>query len=347
MKKIKDENNRTKSKLLFSLITGFVICIIGIAIGSVMVPIDEILNIISNKIFGMKLQKNIDLITAAIVWNIRIPRVIMAFVVGFSISISGAIMQSTLKNPLASSYTLGISSGAGLGVMIVIVTGLTIPFLGLFTLPIVGLISGFATVFLAIGFASRIDKNMENNTIILTGMIFSLFANALLTIFLSFAKDDALNLIMWQLGSFSQKDWSYVGILTPISIILTLITMLYTKELDILTFGEEHAKASGVDTVKVKWILLVLSSALAGCSVSLVGTVGFIDLVAPHVVRKIFGANHRIVIPLSGLFGGGFMVIADLLARTIISPSEIPVGAVTALIGAPFFGYLFFLRRNS
>ncbi|WP_026073798.1 FecCD family ABC transporter permease [Acetivibrio cellulolyticus] len=335
-----------KLKIILALVVSIIICILGVAIGSAMIPFYEILAVITNKVLGASGAVNIDKITASIIWDIRIPRVLMAFGVGAALAVSGAIMQSTLKNPLASSYTLGVSSGAALGAGIVMITGITIPMLGLFTLPTVGLICGLLTVLGAMGFAAGVDRNMETNTIILTGMVFTLFVNAMLTIISSLNREDAQRLIMWQFGSFSQKDWRYVILFLPVAIVLIIVTMFFVRELDILTFGEEHAKAAGVETTKVKWILLVLVSALTGCAVSFTGIIGFIDLVAPHIVRKLFGSSHRVVIPLSALFGGTFMVCADLIARTIISPSELPVGAVTALIGAPFFAYIYFSGRK-
>jgi iron complex transport system permease protein len=335
-----------KTKIVVSIILSVIICILGIALGSVMIPFSDILMIIGNKALGISKFSNIEEITMSIVWNIRIPRVLMAFLVGAALSISGAIMQSTLKNPLASSYTLGVSAGAALGAAIVMITGITIPLVGLFTLPLAGLIGGMLTIFGAIAFAASIDKSMETNTIILAGMVFALFANAILTLVSSISHEDAQRIIMWQMGSFSQKDWSYVILFLPVVVVIFFATIFYSRELDLLTFGEEHAKAAGVETNNVKWSLLGLSSALTGCAVSFTGTIGFVDLVAPHIVRKIFGSNHNVVIPLSGLFGGAFMVVADLIARTIISPSEIPVGAITALIGAPFFGYVYFSGRR-
>ncbi len=335
-----------KLKIFFAVLGSIIICILGIAIGSVMVPFSDILMVVGNKMSGAGNNWNIDAITSSIVWDMRIPRVLMAFAVGSALSVSGAIMQSVLKNPLASSYTLGVSSGAALGAGIVLTTGFTISLLGFFTLPAVGLIGGLVTVFAAVGFAASVDRNMDANTIILAGMVFSLFVNAILTLVSSLKREDAQRMLMWQMGSFSQKDWTYVGVFFPIAIILIFVTMFYVRELDLMTFGEEHAKAAGVETTKVKWVLLSLSSELTGCAVSFTGIIGFVDLVAPHIVRKLFGANHRVVIPLSALFGGAFMVVADLIARTIISPSELPVGAVTALVGAPFFGYIYFSGRK-
>jgi len=318
----------------------------GVGLGSIYVPADHVINIISNKILSVPLAPDIPTVSVSIVWNLRLPRTLLAFLVGGALAVSGTVMQSVLKNPLASSYTLGVSSGASLGAAFVIVTGFSIPFLGMFTLPAAGLICGLATVFSAVKFASRMDKNLENNTIILVGMVFSLFVNAILTLLTSMSKEHLAQLTFWQMGSFALKDWSNIAVLFPIVLMGVIIIRNYSKELDIMTFGEEQAFTMGVDVHKVKWLLLGLSAALTGSAISFVGIIGFIDLIAPHVVRKAFGSSHKIVIPMSMLFGGAFMVICDLIARTIISPSELPVGAITALVGAPFFAYVYFSKRK-
>ncbi len=333
-------------KLIASIIICLIILILGIALGSIYVPFNEIINIIAHNIFNTELSPSISAVNVSIVWNLRLPRTILAFLVGGALAVSGTVMQSVLKNPLASSYTLGISSGASLGAAFVIVTGFSIPILGLFTLPAIGLLCGLLTVFSAVKFAAKMDKNLENNTIILVGMVFSLFVNALLTLITALSDEHLQQLTFWQMGSFSLKNWSNVIVLFPIILIGTITIRNYSKEMDIMTFGEEQAFTMGVDVYKLKWLLLGLSAALTGSAISFVGVIGFIDLIAPHVVRKIFGSSHRIVIPMSFIFGGAFMVICDLIARTIISPSELPVGAITALVGAPFFAYIYFSKRK-
>lgn len=333
-------------KFTVSIIICLLIFISGIALGSINVPFNEVVSIISHKIFNTELLESIIPNRVSIVWNLRLPRTVLAFIVGGALAVSGTVMQSVLKNPLASSYTLGVSSGASLGAAVVIVTGFRIPFLGLFTLPGVGLLCGLLTVFIAVKFAAKMDKNLENNTIILVGMVFSLFVNALLTLVTALSDEHLQQLTYWQMGSFSLKDWSSVFVLFPIVLVGAVVISSYSKEMDIMTFGEEQAFTMGVDVYKLKWLLLGLSAALTGSAVSFAGVIGFIDLIAPHVVRKIFGSSHRVVIPMSMIFGGSFMIICDLIARTIVSPSELPVGAVTALIGAPFFAYVYFSKRK-
>ena len=161
------------------------------------------------------------------------------------------------------------------------------------------------------------------------------------------AIDMCFQIYFWMMGSFSARNWSHVLIIIPVSIIVTFIIMLFSRELDIMTFGDDQAMSIGVNTRHKKILLIMLTALLTGVSVAFTGTIGFIDLVAPHAVRRIFGARHKAVIPMSFLFGGAFMSVMDLIARTLLSPREIPVGAVTALLGAPFFIILFFKKRDT
>lgn len=306
----------------------------------------DTISIIANKTFGISLRDGVLPKDVSIIWKIRLPRVLLAFLVGGCLATSGAVVQSILKNQLASPYTLGVSAGASLGAGLVIVTGIAIPVVGSFTLPIVGFIFGLFTVFLVILFSSKIDRTMSNNTIILAGMVFSLFVNALLTTLTAMFSEDLKSIALWQMGSFAMRGWTYVGLIIPFCLVGMIGTLMYTKEMDILTFGEEQAQSVGVDTSKVKRKLFVFSAVLTGGAVSLSGTIGFVDLIAPHVVRKIFGSNHKYVVPMSFVFGGCLMVVTDLIARSIFAPTELPVGAVTAIIGAPFFAYVYFKKAS-
>ena len=335
-----------KKKIILSIIALFIIVCMGTSIGSSDISIIDTLLTIFNKLFKLPLLKEIEYKNVSIIWNLRLPRVLLAFLVGGCLATSGAVVQSILKNQLASPYTLGVSSGASLGAGIVIVTGISIPFLGGFTLPGVGFICGLITVFVIISFSSKIDKTMSNNTVILTGMVFSLFINALLTTLTAFFSNDLKSITLWQMGSFAMRGWTYVGLILPFFLIGMLGVLRFTKEMDILTFGEEQAQIVGVDIHKVKRKLFIYCAVLTGGSVALSGTIGFVDLIAPHVVRRVFGSNHKYVVPMSFMFGGGLMVITDLISRTIVAPMELPVGAVTALIGAPFFAYVYFKKGS-
>ena len=318
-----------------------------INIGSVYVALPDALYITMHKLFGITLPARIEPMTVSIFWNIRVPRALVSFFVGGSLAVSGAVMQSLLQNPLASSYTMGVSSGSAVGAALIIISGIQSFALRSFLLPLTGFVFALLTVFFVILFSSRIDRNIHSYTIILIGMVISLFVSAMLTLIAALFPDHSQQIYFWMMGSFSARNWSHVLIIIPVSIIVTFIIMLFSRELDIMTFGDDQAMSIGVNTRHKKILLIMLTALLTGVSVAFTGTIGFIDLVAPHAVRRIFGARHKAVIPMSFLFGGAFMSVMDLIARTLLSPREIPVGAVTALLGAPFFIILFFKKRDT
>lgn len=335
-----------KTKVILSILISFVIFLFCIALGSVHIPMANVVRIILYDLFGVSLPEYITEGNVNIVMNLRLPRALLAFLAGSALSVSGAVMQSVLRNPLASSYTLGISSGASFGASLVIFFGFTLPFLSMLTLPILGFVFGLGTILLVMSIVSRLDARMENQTIILTGMVFSLFVNAITTLMFALNRESVQRMIFWQMGSFSMRDWHTIFILAPILALGVCIIIRFKWELDVMTFGEDQAQSIGVDIKTIKWVLLITAAAITGSTIAFVGIIGFVDLVVPHVVRKIFGSAHRYVIPMSAVFGGAFMVLCDLAARTVAAPSELPIGAVTAIIGAPFFVYIYFSRRN-
>lgn len=340
----RDKKNKTLMILSIGLV--FLIICIGTSIGSSNISIMDIISIISHKLFNTGLLEGIEAKDVSIIWSIRLPRVLLAFCVGGALAASGAVVQSILKNPLASPYTLGISSGASLGVGLLVVSGVAIPLLGNFSLPLVGFLCSLFTMIIVLLFANKVDKELSNTTIILTGMVFSLFFNAALTTLTALFTKKMEAITLWQMGSFSMRGWSYIKVGFPFFLIGLIGIMAFVKEMDVLTFGEEQAKSIGVEAEKVKKYLFLFVAILTGAAVAISGTIGFVDLIAPHLVRKVFGSKHSYVIPMSVVFGGCLMVITDLISRTIIVPSELPVGAVTAIIGAPFFAYLYFKKSK-
>ena len=192
----------------------------------------------------------------------------------------------------------------------------------------------------------KVSKN-STATLLLAGVAVAHLFTGLVSLMKYVANEDQLpDLVFWQMGSFSGQTWTNCGLVLSILLAGLLVLLCYTREMDLMTFGEEQALSAGVDLRKVKFILIAVSSLLTGTAVSLAGVIGFVDLIAPHIVRKIFGSNHRLVVPMSALFGGTFMTLADMVSRTILAPQDLPVGAVTALIGAPFFAYIYFRRRR-
>lgn len=335
-----------KSKMILLACVALAALILSIGVGSVFVSPGDILAILSGRLFGTALPESIPSGYSAMILDLRLPRVLLAFLTGAALAVCGSVMQSILQNPLASPFALGVSSGAGLGAAIVIVSGLSVAGLGVVLLPSVSLLFALGTVFLVILIAARLDRRMSNITIILVGLVLSLFCNAVMDLLATTSPGNAQRLQLWQLGSFSMKEWSAVWILCPVLLAGLLIFLCYARQLDVMSFGEEQAQAMGVDLRKSKWILMTVIAVLTGTAVALAGVIGFVDLIAPHVVRRWFGASHRRVLPASALFGGTFLVLCDLAARTLTSPREIPIGAITALLGAPFFLYVFFSGRK-
>jgi iron complex transport system permease protein len=346
MKSLNKKNFPLWVKHLLCLLFAITALVFGVGMGSVFIAPSDVIAVIAHKIFGFALPPDITEITATIIMSIRLPRALCAFIVGAALSAGGAVMQSVLANPLASGYTLGVSSGASLGVTIVVFSGISLSFAQVLTLPIMGFVFGFLAAIAAVALSAKFDRNASNATIILIGMVLSLFINAIVTLLMGLNQDAAKSVIFWQMGSFSAVSAQTVKIILPITAVIIIILLRYSRAMDIMTFGDEQALSAGVNVKRAKLILLSLASALTGTAVAFVGTIGFIDLIAPHAVRKIFGAKHKTVIPMSAVLGGGFMVLSDLAARTVTAPAELPVGAVTAIIGAPVFAYIFLKKER-
>ncbi len=337
---------KNKWKVFIMSFVCILLPILSFGIGSAAISMQQIIEIFLNKIGNVPLPENFDSNVVAIFWSIRLPRVLVAFLVGAMLSVSGTLMQSVLQNPLASGYTLGVSAGASLGVALVIVTGFSFPFFVFLTKPFVGFLFGVSTVMLVLFLSSKLDLSLKNHTVILMGMVVSLFVNSLLTFVSALHKNNIKELLIWQMGSFSSKTWNEVFILLIIAVVGIFIALLQVRELDILSFGEDQASSLGIHVKRKKRNMIILGAFLTGTSVCFTGIIGFIDLIAPHVVRKIFGSSHRYVVPMSVLFGGAFMVVADTVARTVIAPIELPIGAITAFIGAPFFALIYLKGRK-
>ncbi len=280
-----------------------------------------------------------------IVMNIRLPRVLLAGFVGGSLAMAGAAFQGLLRNPLADPYTLGVSSGASVGAVIVIFFQISLPFIGLFTLPLFSILAAFITIFIVLFFARSIEPSMKVETIILTGIIFSSFLGAFLSLMIALSGEELRQIIGWLLGSVSMRGWSYVWIILPFFLIASFLLMLNAGELNAMSFGEERAKHLGVNVERRKLLVLISGSLLTGAAVAVSGTIGFVGLVIPHLTRLLWGPDHKHLLPLSLLSGAGFLILADLIARVIIQPAELPIGVITALIGAPVFAVILMRRR--
>lgn len=279
---------------------------------------------------------------AIIFWQIRLPRVVLAALVGASLAVSGVIFQAVLRNPLADPYLLGVSSGAGLGAALALVLGWSFWFWGISAVSLLALLGALAATFI-IYRLSLVSGTSQITTLILAGVAVSAFLSAALalTVILS---GKIWPIQLWLMGNFTDISWEKVVLVAPYFAVCFILAFIYARRLDVLVLGEEEAAALGAGGERVKIFFIMLGTILAAASVAAVGLIGFVGLVIPHVIRRLSGALNRRLISNSALAGAVFMVLADYLARTIFSPQELPVGLVTAFLGAPFFLYL--LRRE-
>lgn len=336
----------TKSKIVLVLITLLLLIIlfvISLLFGSKNIDIFDILRILWSKIFN--LQTNIDKSLVSIVWDLRMPRIILSIMIGGGLSVSGVCLQSILRNPIASPFTLGVASGSSLFVGFIIIFKIYI--LGQFSVPVFGFLGSLFITFLVILFSDKIDKNFSSDTIILVGIIIGMFINSILILITAISHTEISKIVMWQMGSLSLKDWSHVAILFPFLFLGIIIVIMFHRELDIISLGDIKAKSMGVNTRKVKLSIIIATSIIIGGAVSIAGIIGFVGLIIPHIVRKIFGYKHANTIPFSFIYGGIFLMFADLISKNIMYPSELPIGAITSCIGAPFFIFIFFFNKNN
>ncbi len=330
---------------VISLAVIFIVFVLGVGIGSVYISPENVINVIFHKLFGAELNaENISNGSLAIIFSFRIPRVILAFVVGAALAVCGAVIQSVLTNPLASPFTLGSSSGASFGAALVIAFEITL--FGKLTLPIFGIVFSIATIFTMIFLSDRIDKGLKNSTIILTGMVVSLFLSSIVTVIANTVGEKYSYILKWQTGNLVGKSYFEISIVSIVFALCFVRFFFKSSELDILTFGNEQASSIGVNTKKIKFEMLILTAVLSGVAVSFTGVIGFIDLISSNIARRIFGAKHIILLPMSAVIGGVFMVCCDIIARTVITPNELPIGAVTSLLGAPFFIFSYISSRK-
>ena len=330
-------------RLGIGLVALMVIGIIAGAIGSVYIPPLSLLKIVLDRAPFLSIENTWLDSWDTIVWQIRFPRVVLAALVGGALAISGATYQGLFRNPLADPYLIGVASGAGLGATVVMVTGVPFYFSGFSLLPIAAFIGGL----LAVGAAYTVARQtggLPLTTLILAGVAIAAMASAVTSLIMIRSDPDTRPLLTWLLGSFSGADWRDVRIVLPYLLPGSLVMLAYGRVLNLFQLDEAEAKQLGVNVERTKIILIGLASLTTAAAVSVSGLIGFVGLIAPHTVRLIWGHDNRLVLPMSLIVGAGFLVLADLVARTILSPSELPVGVVTAFFGGPFFLYL--LRRS-
>lgn len=317
--------------------------VVCVCIGSVNIPFADTVTVIWNAITGQAQPK---ISAVSIILSVRLPRILCVALVGASLSLCGVAMQGLLKNPLADGSTLGVSSGASLGAVIAIAFGITIPALPFAGTMVLAMVFAFLSLVIILSLAYRLDHSLATNTIILIGVIFSMFVSSILSLVITFASDKLQSITFWTMGSLAGSSYKNALVLLVSLVVFGSAIFRYARELNAFAIGEDNARHIGVNVKRVKLVVLIAASALIGVCVSIGGTIGFVGLVTPHMVRMIVGPNHKRLLPATVFGGATFLMLCDLVARILLDPKELPIGVVTSFVGAILFVVIFYQTRR-
>ncbi len=313
------------------------------AIGSTNIPVLDVFNIFLSKLFALNPGNIYPLSTYTILFDIRLPRILMAGLVGAALAVAGAAYQGMFHNPLADPYLTGVSQGAALGAVIGFLIPAAIPSVYIPLLAFVGAILCVMAVF----FIARTGKVVPITTLILGGVAVGAFLASITSYLITVSGNKVHNIIFWLLGTFSMADWASVAIIAPYIAGGIIVIMVFARPLNIMQLDEDQAQQLGINVERVKLVILLAATISTAAAVCFCGTIGFVGIIVPHAIRLIFGPDYRLLLPMSMLTGAGFLILADTASRTLLSPTEIPVGVITALIGAPFFLYVLRKRKQA
>jgi iron complex transport system permease protein len=315
------------------------LCVVSLLVGSVRIAPGHVFNSLFDALTGkLSLSSEEELI----IFSVRLPRIVFAGIVGASLSLGGVVFQAILRNPLADPYILGISGGSALGAIIGIVIGASSFYLGI---PLLAFVGALVTVFLVFVVAGGTRGPLMDNSLLLSGVVVNAFFSAAILFFLSIVNSTELHSItFWLMGDLSHASIKEICITALCLTVGFVLLYAQARKLNLFVQGEETALHLGVHVERTKQWLLVVTSLIISVAVSLAGIIGFVGIMVPHLMRLVFGSDHRLLLPVSALFGASFLIVADTVARVVFAPAELPVGVVTALCGAPYF--IFLLKRN-
>ncbi|MCX7856564.1 MAG: iron ABC transporter permease [Deltaproteobacteria bacterium] len=320
-----------KKKLLISLVGSFLILLICVFSSIIVGPA------------GMVLLPK-DIYEEAILFDLRLPRVLLGFAAGGSLSLSGLLLQGIFRNALVEPYTLGISGGAAIFVAISIITRLDEIF-GSFFLSVAGFVGSFVVLLIILFLSSR--KHLKKEELLLSGVMISFVCSSFIMLLFAIVRsEDVHRIIFWMMGTLQEDKRGMILFLSLVSVFFLLMSYLFSVDLNALQLGEEEASHLGVDVFRIKRILLILSSVLTGITVSITGIIGFVGLLVPHVMRLFFGSDHRFLVFSSFFFGSSFLIVCDTISRILIRPAELPVGVITGIFGGSLFLYLLLRRKE-
>jgi iron complex transport system permease protein len=306
-----------------------IVSAVALTVGSVGIPLSHVLGACVGSDAVPEAERTILL-------TIRLPRVILAILVGSGLSVTGAVFQALLRNPLAEPYILGISSGGTVGAILAI--GLLSGAAGIVTS--LASFAGSAAVMLLVYTIAHRRGQLDTHTLLLGGVMIGAFFNAVVLLIIAVFNQELRNAFLWLMGNLSAATLQSIEYIAPFLLLASGFLFSQSRSYNLISTGDETAMQLGIEVTRVKRLSYFLASLIVGLVVSVSGVIGFVGLIIPHICRMLFGPDHRLVLPASFLVGASFLVIADIVSRTVIAPTEIPVGAVTAAIGAPFFVYL-------
>lgn len=330
----------TYALLTAALLLTFLLCL---CVGSVSIPLGDTAATLWRSLWGQPVPQGMP---KAIILNVRLPRALCVALVGASLSLCGAAMQGLLRNPLADGSTLGVSSGAALGAALALAFGISVPALPNAGTMGMAMLFAFGSLALILSLAYGIDRTLATNTILLIGVIFSMFASGLISLVIAFAGEKVKSITFWTMGSLAGSTFTHALILAVALAVCGAVLLRNARELNAFAVGEDNARTVGVNVRRVKLTVLVAVSVLIGVCVSVGGAIGFVGLVTPHMARMLVGPNQKRLLPASMYMGAIFLLLADLAGRTLLSPIELPIGVVTSLIGAVAFVSIFARSRR-
>ncbi len=337
------QKNRV-SPTLISILLVIITAILSLLVGSVAIPADALLKIIAEWL-GIPVIEPVSAIHRTILLDIRLPRTVLIALTGASLAGSGAAYQGLFRNPLADPYLIGVASGAGLGAVIAMSINFPDTMLGMFSIPVAAFVSGLITILLVYMLA-RVGKTVPTTNLLLAGVTVSSFCTALTSFLMIQSQNELRRAIIWLLGGATLSGWKPVIAMLPYTVIGLVGLNLLSYSLNVLQFGEEQTRQLGINVDLIKKLIILMSSLTAAAAVAFSGIIGFIGLIVPHMIRILWTGDYRKLLPLSIWMGMVLLLATDIIARVAIAPQEIPLGVITALVGAPFFLWVLKLSKQ-
>ena len=312
-------------------------CVLSLCVGAASIaPLDALAEVVDHVPF-VSIDSGLSPSRAAIVWEVRFPRIVLGLMVGGMLALSGASYQGVFRNPLADPYLLGVGAGAGLGATVAIVAGVGDGAGMLDPLPLAAFAGAIGAVALTYALGAASGRLRSPATLVLAGVAVANFFTALQTYLQQRESETFRQVYQWLLGRLFVQGWDEVAVLVPYFVVTTVVLLASRRLLDVLSVGDDEARTLGVDPARIRIVVVVAASLAAAAAVAVSGLIGFVGIIVPHTIRQLTGPANRVVLPLSLLGGAAFLVLSDLVARSIVSPAELPIGVITAFFGAPFF----------